>query len=70
VDGVRYRDVACAQHLLVKLLLLQLGQLSVQCRIVNLLANRIRGDRVDDFVAERILFADFIPAWHVSFIAA
>lgn len=61
VDCICQRHVACAQHLLINLLLLQIRQLSLQLVIVNPLANRVGCNYVDNFFAERILFINFIP---------
>lgn len=61
VDCIRYGYLARLQHLLVESLLLQLVQLILQLGIVKLLADRVLCNRVDNLIAKRILFIDFVP---------
>lgn len=61
VDCIRYGHLACVQHLLVEMLLLHAFQLVLQLAIVKLLADRVLRNHINNLIAKRILFIDFIP---------
>ena len=63
---IRHWNSPSLQHLIIKLLLLELCQLVIQFAFVDRLADRSTCNSTGNFFAQRMLFSEFLPARKLS----